>query len=124
MTSIFVPLALLNAFYAESILLAIGQNSHVASLTARQLRALLPAIYIFCSLELLKRWLGCLRETQVPLYAITISCVLHQPICIILLFSFELGVTGLAIALLITNLITLAIVLTFIWKTPRIRQCL
>lgn len=124
MTSVFVPLALLNWFFAESILLASGQNSEVARLTARQLRALLPAIYIFCTFDLVKRWLACLRENQIPMYAITISFALHQPICLILLFYFELGVIGLAIGLTITNFITLAIVFTFIWKTPRIRQCL
>ena len=115
MTSVYIPLALLIAMFAESIFLSIGQPPEVASLAARQVCALLPAIYLYSCYQLLRRWLACLRQTQIPFIAILTAFVLHQPLCVLFLFKFEWGIIGLAVAQAISNSIALLIVVVSIW---------
>ncbi len=106
--AIYIPLAVIPSFFAETFFLAIGQDPEVALLTAHQVVYLLPSCFFYCNYDLRKRWMACQRITLYPMVAMIIATLLHICLCLVNFKIFNMGITGLALALSIKDFVLLA----------------
>ena len=109
----FVVFAIMPAFFAEKILVAIGQDPQVSALAHTQIWYGLPAIFCFGQYDLYKRWLACQRITFVPLIAMIIATILHLPLSYLLAFKCGLDIRGLALASSIKDAALLSILVLY-----------
>ena len=69
----FIPLALILCFFAEKILILIGQNHEVSKAASLYIRLTLPGIFFQSQFDLTKRWLQAMRITLVPMVTQSIA---------------------------------------------------
>lgn len=104
MTLFFLPVLILS-FYVEPILVGMGQNPQVAAYTKEYMRAYLPGLYIMGLQNCQKKFLNNLKKVKVPMVSQCVASFLHV-FWIYFLVSenqMNLGVTGTAIGMVITN---------------------
>ncbi len=111
-------------FWAEQILVAIGQDPEVAELGHLYLQIVIwqmvPALMVWT----LKSFLAALERTGIILWATVGTAVLNALVNYLLIFGNwgfpELGITGAAIASLTTNIATVVVLALYImWKLPQ-----
>lgn len=81
LTAFFLPLALLPAAFAESILLSLGQDAAVSHLAHGYIQMFVPGLFFYGQFDLLKRFLAAMRVTFLPMLAQVVATCLHVPLC-------------------------------------------
>ena len=101
MSLVYLPLALLLCF-SESILLSLGQDASVARYAHEYIVPMIPAMYFLGLFDLGRRFLTCLQYSQAPMVAQVISSVLHIVLCVFCVTRWDMGVSGLGLATMVT----------------------
>ncbi len=113
----YAVLAMPAMIWAQPILLALGQGDEVSALAATYLRlagwGLFPALLVM----VLKSYLAALERTQVVLWITVLAALTNGLVNYVLIFGNwgapELGITGAAIASVLTQLVSLAAVVAY-----------
>ncbi len=123
----FAVLAMPAMIWAEPILRLLGQSDEVSILAARYLRlagwGLFPALLVM----VLKSYLAALERTQVVLWITVLAAITNALVNYALIFGNwgapELGMTGAAIASVLTQLVSLVAVAIYVaWELPEYRM--
>ncbi len=126
LSAIYGALIMIPFFWAEEILLAIGQEPAVAALGQEYLKivafSMIPALLVMT----MKSFLAAIERTAIILWATIGMALLNAVINYALIFGNwgapELGIQGAAIASLTITVLTLAILLIYALRaTPRYR---
>ena len=99
----YIPLALILCFFAETILVAIGQDPKVSRDAHSYICLTMPGIFFRGQFDLTKRFLQAMRITFVPMVVQILSTLLHVYLCFLLVVKLKMGVEGLALATSITH---------------------
>lgn len=114
---IYGVLAIPLLWWSEPILLLLGQKPQVAHDAAQYLRIAGWAIFPALLYMVAKSYLAALERTQIVLWMSVFGAVLNALVNYALIFGNwgapELGVTGAALASVVTNLVSFGLVLTY-----------
>ena len=77
----YLPLALVLFFFANQILVGIGQDPLVSKLASGYIRMTLPGVFFQSQFDLTKRWLQAMRITLVPMLVQVIAIAMHAGMC-------------------------------------------
>ena len=91
-------LALVVIFSAHDILKLLSQDPAVSDISVRYIILMLPALFFHGQTNLMRKWLLLLEVTNVPLFSMLVTMLVHVPLSYSLVFSFEMGIEGLALA--------------------------
>ncbi|KAE8659213.1 hypothetical protein F3Y22_tig00116964pilonHSYRG00338 [Hibiscus syriacus] len=118
--------------YTKTILLWCGQNQEISSAAHTFILFSIPDLFFLSLLHPLRIYLRTQSITLPVTYCSAISVVLHVPLNYLLVFHFKLGVAGVAISMVWTNLNVFLFLSSFVyfsgvykdsWVTPSI-DCL
>jgi MATE family multidrug resistance protein len=99
-----IPFGIFLYFIVEDFLIAMGQELEVVEPAARYTRAIIPGILFQGLADTQKKWLILMRIIRVPMIAYGLATVIHIGLCYLFVFTLELGMMGIAYALIITYL--------------------
>ena len=122
--AIFIPVALIPAFFAEQIFTVLGQDPEVSELAASYMKYYVPAMLFHGQYDLIKRWLACQRITFFPMVAMLVSIALHVGLCLCFVKVFDMGINGLALAALVSKAALLIVVSLYAYCSQKVRQVL
>jgi MATE family multidrug resistance protein len=104
-------------WFSESILRAMGQDAAVSALAQDYLRIMGPGMVPALLVMVLKSYLAALERTQIVLWTTVLAAVLNVPLNWMLIFGNlgapELGVKGAAIASILVQLLSLAVLVAY-----------
>ncbi|GMI91042.1 BUSH-AND-CHLOROTIC-DWARF 1, ZRIZI, Arabidopsis abnormal shoot4 [Hibiscus trionum] len=118
--------------YMKTILLWCGQNQEISSVAHTFILFSIPDLFFLSLLHPLRIYLRTQSITLPVTYCSAISVLLHVPLNYLLVFHFKLGVAGVAISMVWTNLNVFLFLSSFVylsgvykdsWVTPTI-DCL
>ncbi|KAK8479677.1 hypothetical protein V6N12_033000 [Hibiscus sabdariffa] len=118
--------------YMKTILLWCGQNQEISSVAHTFILFSIPDLFFLSLLHPLRIYLRTQSITMPVTYCSAISVILHVPLNYLLVFHFKLGVAGVAISMVWTNLNVFLFLSSFVylsgvhkdsWVTPSI-DCL
>ena len=120
LSTMFAVLAMPLLWWSEPVLRALGQNEIVAGQAAQYLRiagwGIFPALFVM----VLKSYLAALERTQIAFWITVVAALLNGLTNYALIFGYwgapELGITGAAIASVITQLVSLIGVIIYSLK--------
>ncbi|KAK1430502.1 hypothetical protein QVD17_13290 [Tagetes erecta] len=101
----------------ESIMLKLHQNPEIAHMASLYCRYASPDLIVNCILNPLRIFLRTNGKTWPLMWCSLLSALLHFPITNTLAFTFNLGLQGIAISTIITNLITSVFILGYMFFT-------
>ncbi|KAI3904031.1 hypothetical protein MKW92_026808 [Papaver armeniacum] len=101
----------------EPILVYCGQDPSIASIAATYLAFCLPDLLFQSFINPLKIYLRSQNITQPLMYSAAFALALHAPINYLLVYYLELGLRGISIATVITDLNLLASLLLYLYFT-------
>ncbi|WP_052348673.1 MATE family efflux transporter [Leisingera methylohalidivorans] len=117
---LYGALAMPLLWWSEAILLMLGQKADIAHAAAEYLRIAGWAIFPALLYMVAKSYLAALERTQIVLWMSVFGAVLNALVNYALIFGNwgapELGITGAAIASLVTNGVSFALVLAYALK--------
>ena len=96
-----IPFAVLLLF-SESILVGIGQDADTAKISQYYIYWLIPCTFFRGCVNLLKQFLNCCNLSYIPMVATIIANVMHLGWLCLFSLVFDMGITGIALATLIT----------------------
>ena len=111
-------MAVVPAIFSEKLFMALGQHPEVSAMTAIQVRLLLPSVFLQGLYDLWKRWLACQCLTFVPMVCMIVGAFAHIPLCYICVHTFDMGVSGLAVASCIKDAIFMLTIYTYARCSP------
>ena len=82
----------------------------------------MPGLYFLSMFDLLKRFLGAMRITTVPMISQLIASLFFLPLCMFFTFKAEMGINGLGLATSITNFNLLLLTVIQCCFTEKIKQ--
>ncbi|KAL4335055.1 hypothetical protein GQ457_07G024480 [Hibiscus cannabinus] len=118
--------------YMKTILLWCGQNQEISSVAHTFILFSIPDLFFLSLLHPLRIYLRTQSITLPVSYCSAISVILHVPLNYLLVFHFKLGVAGVAVSMVWTNLNVFLFLSSFVylsgvhkdsWVTPSI-DCL
>ena len=118
----YTPLALIAGFFGEKILNALGQEPEVTAVAIDVIRINLIAVFLWGLYDVRKRWLACQRITFVPMIASFVGTAVLIPACYIFMYTCDLGVRGLPVAVVVKEFTNLTITVVYSYCKPEIRQ--
>ena len=104
--AVVIPIGVLLYFFVEEFLVAMGQDPEVIEPTVRFTRVTLPGILFVGLNDAQKKWLILMRIIHVPMIAYGLATILNICLCYLFVFNFELGMMGIAYAMIITYIFT------------------
>ena len=119
----YVPLVVF-LFFAEKILVAVGQDPATAEVAGHLVQRFIPAIFLWSVVDLLKRFLTCCNYAFVPLVAMVVGSVLHMLWLWLFVTVFEMGVNGVPMAMVMTESLKLLIIFIYARSLPEMEDAL
>lgn len=105
LTLLFIPITIL-LFNVESVLNSIEVTTpNVARYTQEYILAFLPGLFLMAHTDLHRKFLNSLGKNNVPMVCLTLGTLTHFVWCQIFVINLQMGITGIGIALIITNTI-------------------
>ena len=83
---------------------------------------MLPGSFLYGHYDLRKRWLACQRITFVPMVASIIGTLQFVPFCYLAMYTCNLGIDGLPVALFFKQFVILASTMLYCRCKPEIRE--
>ncbi|XP_052201739.1 protein DETOXIFICATION 48-like [Diospyros lotus] len=129
--SISIPISFL-WLNMKKILLLCGQDEEISSMAQTFILFTIPDLFVLSLLHPLRIYLRTQRVTLPLTYCTTIAVLLHVPLNLVLVVYLNMGVAGVAIAMVWTNLIVVLLLCSFIfvsgvykdsWVSPTV-ECL
>lgn len=102
MCMLFVPILTL-LLNCKPLLLALGQDATVTGFCYQYILAYLPGLFMAGLADIQRKFLNNFGKNKVSLYSGAIGAVIHVGNCWLFLVHFELGITGLGIAVSMTQ---------------------
>jgi MATE family multidrug resistance protein len=111
----FIPELIILLFTREFLLL-LGQEEASAESARLYIYTLLPGMFAMTQFETVRRYLQAMKVFYITMYIQAATMILHCVWCYLLVFNYDLGVTGASIATCITywlNLILITVYVTY-----------
>ncbi|KAL4279570.1 hypothetical protein GQ457_03G034700 [Hibiscus cannabinus] len=107
----------------KTILLWCGQNHEISSVARTFILFAIPDLFFLSLLHPLRIYLRTQSITLPVTYCSAISVVLHVPLNYLLVFHFKLGVAGVAISMVWTNLNVFLFLSSFVYFSGVYKDC-
>ncbi|XP_057425370.1 protein DETOXIFICATION 16-like isoform X2 [Lotus japonicus] len=108
-----IPLALI-WFYTSNILIALGQDHEISAEAGTFNRWMIPALFAYGLLQCLNRFLQTQNNVFPMLVSSGITALVHVLFCWVLVFKFELGSKGAALAISMSCWVNVFLLLLYI----------
>ncbi|CAN6924381.1 unnamed protein product [Brassica oleracea] len=99
------------------ILLWCGQDEEISSIAQKFLLFAIPDLFLLSFLHPLRVYLRTQNITLPVTYSTAVSVLLHVPLTFFLVVKLEMGVAGVAIAMVLTNLNLVVLLSSFVYFT-------
>ena len=97
----------------STILQLLGQDQKVSELAHAYILFYMPALFFFGLADLQRKFLNSFRKNMLPLLSFMVAVGLHPLWCKILVFDFDMGLQGIALAALLSNILTFVLMTLF-----------
>ncbi|EOA33353.1 hypothetical protein CARUB_v10020211mg [Capsella rubella] len=101
----------------RKILLWCGQDEEISSVAQKFLLFAIPDLFLLSILHPLRIYLRTQNITLPVTYSTAVSVLLHVPLNFLLVVKLEMGVAGVAIAMVLTNLNLVVLLSSFVYFT-------
>jgi MATE family multidrug resistance protein len=118
-----MPFATLLLF-SEKILIAIGQDPSTAAVSQYYIYWLIPCTFFRGCVNLLKQFLNCCNLSYIPMISTIISNVLHLGWLCLFMIVFDMGISGIGLATLITFTTQASAMLIYANMVPELKEAL
>lgn len=116
-----IPISLL-WINMETIMIAMGQDKDITSTAATYCIYSLPDLLTNTLLQPLRVFLRSQRVTQPMMYCSLIAVIFHVPLNVVMVMVFGLGVKGVAIASVLTNLNMVVLMMGYVYVSGRCKN--
>lgn len=123
MSVMFIPMMILS-FNMESILIHLGQDPLASMYSQQYVLAYLPGLYFQCLQNCQLKFLNNLGYTKQPMISQSIAIAFHPLWCYIFMSKMDLGVIGIGIAGIITDLSVLLYNIAYSYHLKELRKAL
>ena len=96
---------LIPLIFGENILLLLDQDPEVASLASHFINTMLPGMYLMGQLDLMRKWLICMRKPFMPMVTSLGGVFIYIPLAYLFVITAGMGIGGFGLATAITGLI-------------------
>mmetsp|Transcript_5539 Transcript_5539/g.8708 ORF Transcript_5539/g.8708 Transcript_5539/m.8708 type:complete len:173 (-) Transcript_5539:639-1157(-) len=114
----FFPLSII-LLNCKTILIAIGQNETVSHLAQQYITTYLPGLILMGLIDGQRRFLAAMGRTTVAMYVQAVGGLLHILWCHVFFVHYDMGISGIGVAGIITNL---SIYLSMLFYTSSIES--
>jgi MATE family multidrug resistance protein len=120
----YIVLAIVPAFFAEDIFIALGQNPEVSRIAHIQILYGLPSAFFNTQFDLYEKWLSAMQNTFILMVATIFGSVIHVPLCFIFVDHFEMDIRGLPVANAVRDFVILLFVMVYVNCSEKIKPAL
>jgi multidrug resistance protein, MATE family len=106
----------------KEFLVMLNQDAEVSELTANYMLYYFPVLLIYGVSDLYRKFLNSFRMNMIPFLSFTISVLFHPVWTYLFIVKYEMGMLGISLAGLITNVITFLIIKLFILAQPSLAE--